>query len=148
MLKVLTRSTDKLSKLAKIYVQSGFTRIPDDETFIKEPNRSIINGIMSMIWTELETEARVRGSPSTKGTREPVIGNIVGSDYRALMEEYKRSTPFGKKKAAPAKKTAPSKKAVSASQKKARNNAKKAMNIMWKEGITLKQAWKKVKSGL
>ena len=48
---------------------------------------------------------------------------------------------FGKRKVVPARK------AVSAAQKKSRSDAKKAMNMMWKEGITLKQAWKKVKSG-
>lgn len=28
-----------------------------------------------------------------------------------------------------------------------KGDAKKAMKLMWREGITLKQAWKKVKTG-
>ena len=28
-----------------------------------------------------------------------------------------------------------------------KGDAKKAMKLMWKEGITLKQAWKRIKSG-
>ena len=133
MSSALTRSKDKFLNLAEIYVKSGFHSIPDDETFIQEPDRSIINGLMNMLWRDLEYKVVVKGRPSTKGTREPVVGAMVGADYRDLVNDY--DSQFGRKRK------------VSAAQKKSRADAKKAMNIMWKEGITLKQAWKKVKSG-
>ena len=133
MLRTLTRSKDKFLNLAEIYVKSGFHSIPADENFIQEPDRSIINGLMNMLWSDLEDKARMEGRPSTKGTREPVVGAMAGADYRNLVKDY--DSQFGRKRK------------VSAAQKKSRADAKKAMNIMWKEGITLKQAWKKVKSG-
>lgn len=144
MSRTLTRSKDPSLNLAEIYVKSGFHSIPADENFIQEPDRSIINGLINMLWSDLEDKVQLKGRPSNKGTREPVVGAMVGADYRDLVKEYKES--FGKKKVVHAKKVVPAKK-VSASQKKSRADAKKAMNIMWKEGITLKQAWKKVKSG-
>ena len=133
-----TRSNDKLLRLAEVYVEMGFTFIPFDEAVnFNDSDRTRLLRIMNALWEEKETIARIAGTPFNKFTREPVVGRLVGSDYKYLIEEYKGN--FGKKRKA--------QKGVSAAQNKSRSDAKKAMKIMWRDGISLKQAWKKVKSG-
>jgi len=133
-----TRSNDKLLRLAEMYVEMGFTFIPLDEAVnFNDSDRTRLLRIMDALWEEKETIAKLAGRPSRRGTRAPLIGRSVGSDYRNLVQEYEGN--FGKKRKA--------QKGVSAAQNKSRSDAKKAMKIMWRDGISLKQAWKKVKSG-
>lgn len=138
-----TRSNDGLLRLARMYVEMGFTFIPlDGAVNFNDSDRTRLLRIMDALWEEKETIAKLAGRPSRRGTRAPLIGRSVGSDYINLVKEYEGN--FGKKKSRQ-KKTVQARKTSSAAQKKSRSDAKKAMNMMWKEGITLKQAWKKVK---
>jgi len=135
-----TRSGDVLLRLARIYVEMDFTFIPiDEEGRFNDSDRIRLLRIINALWKEKEALAILSGTPFNKFAREPIVGRLVGRDYKNLINEYQdmySQQQFGRKR-----------KVVTSAQKKSRADAKKAMKMMWKEGITLKQAWKKVKSG-
>ena len=74
-------------------------------------------------------------------------GITLKEAWKKVMSGKRSSSPKRKRAMSPKRKRAMSpkrKRAMSPKRKRAIANSKKAMNIMWKQGISLKKAWSKV----
>jgi hypothetical protein len=122
-----TRNSDPLYRIAEIYVNNGFNNIPQDEVIFLNPNQqNVVRSFITQIKENALANIIVQGSPYNYGTREPIIGSRVGTDYQADIKEYERKflsqqSNGGRKSRSRRKKSKGYKKGKSRKQKKTRN---------------------------
>ena len=103
-----TRKNRNLYNLAKIFYINLFDDIPQDEVVIFTPEEQIIvRSFINDLRQQEEENAILAARPFGRGTREPIMGKIVGEDYRLelkkfketnrLIDELAKTTPGGRK---------------------------------------------------
>lgn len=119
---VVTRSQSHLEELAKHYLSLGFIKIPDDELRMLRANAVLVQMLIAQI-AELEhIEKELRLRHDGHGSRESIVGPIVGSEYQKLMNEFntlvQQQSMGGKKRFRKSRKNYKSKKAMQRKGKK------------------------------
>jgi len=103
-----TRKNRNLYNLAKIFYINLFDDIPQDEVVIFTPEEQIIvRSFINDLRQQEEENAILAARPNSRGTREPIMGKIVGEDYRLELKKFKetnrliaelaKTTPGGRK---------------------------------------------------
>ena len=132
---VVTRSQSHLEKLAKHYLSLGFINIPDDELRMLRANTALVQMLIAQIAELKHIEDQLRLRHDGHGSRESIVGPIVGSEYKKLMNEFntliQQQSMGGKKRFRKSRKNYKSKK------------SKKSKKAMQRKG---KKTYKKLKS--